>query len=180
MPTVRLVQYLTSTAVVLTLLATTPTAVAATPKPVASEAATQTTAPAADSWQPPLSTRGRYIVDAQGRRFRLKSANWDGSQGSWTGSGSDADPANHHTGQNSYGIPFGLDRAPLPELLADFHELGINSIRLPFSNEMIHATAPVGAVASTATNDGTAVSPPSGGPTTGSSWPAATSPTPAS
>lgn len=52
-------------------------------------------APAADaSWQPPLSTRGRYVVDAQGRRFRLKSANWDGAQGSWTGSGSVDDPAN--------------------------------------------------------------------------------------
>ncbi|CAM5709092.1 hypothetical protein SALBM311S_10006 [Streptomyces alboniger] len=127
MPTVRLVQYLTSVAAVLTLLTTTPTAVAASPKTVASEAPAQSNSPTVDSWQPPLSTRGRYIVDAQGRRFRLKSANWDGAQGSWTGSGSTADPAKHHAGQNSYGIPLGLDRTPLPELLADFHELGINS-----------------------------------------------------
>ncbi|MGW7049234.1 glycoside hydrolase family 5 protein [Streptomyces avermitilis] len=143
MPTIKLVKYLTAAVAILTLLTTAPTAVAATPEPVASEAPAQTTPPAADTWQPPLSTRGRYIVDAQGHRFRLKSANWDGAQGSWAGSGSTTDPANHHAGQNSYGIPLGLDRAPLTELLADFHELGINSIRLPFSNEMIHATTPV-------------------------------------
>ncbi|WP_416072090.1 cellulase family glycosylhydrolase [Streptomyces sp. ME18-1-4] len=85
-----------------------------------------------------------------GRRFRLKSANRDGAQGSWTGNGDAADPADHHAGQNSYGISLGLDRAPLPALLADFHALGINSVRLPFSNEMIHATAPVPDAAVTA------------------------------
>ncbi|MEV1065712.1 cellulase family glycosylhydrolase [Streptomyces sp. NPDC050263] len=149
MPTirfVRLVKYLTSTAVVLAFLTPAPTAVAAgTPVRAAPPAAAD-----AAAWQPPLSTRGRYIVDARGNRFRLKSANWDGAQGSWTGSGSTADPADHHAGQNSYGIPLGLDRAPLPQLLADFHALGVNSIRLPFSNEMIHATAPVPDAAVTA------------------------------
>ncbi|MFF5533009.1 glycoside hydrolase family 5 protein [Streptomyces cinerochromogenes] len=95
------------------------------------------------TWSAPLSTRGRYVVDAQGDRFRLKGANWDGAQGSWTGTGSAADPANHHAGQDSHGIPLGLDRAPLTQLLDDFHRLGINTIRLPFSGEMIHSTAPV-------------------------------------
>ncbi|MFJ7158701.1 glycoside hydrolase family 5 protein [Streptomyces sp. NPDC101118] len=94
-------------------------------------------------WRPPLSTRGRYIVDADGRRFRLRAANWDGAQGSWTGSGDIADPANHHAGQDAHGIPLGLDRVPVADLLADFHRLGLNSIRLPFSNEMVHTTAPV-------------------------------------
>ncbi|UXY31621.1 cellulase family glycosylhydrolase [Streptomyces sp. HUAS TT20] len=150
MPTFRLVQYLTGTATVLTLLATTPTAVAATPEPATSRTASQASVPAADTWQPPLSTRGRYIVDARGNRFRLRSANWDGAQGSWTGSGSVTDPADHHAGQNSYGIPLGLDRAPLSALLADFHTLGINSVRLPFSNEMIHSTTPVPDAAVTA------------------------------
>ncbi|MFG3019802.1 glycoside hydrolase family 5 protein [Streptomyces sp. NPDC048254] len=105
---------------------------------------------AAGTWQPPLSTQGRYIVDAAGNRFRLKAANWDGAQGSWTGSGSITDPVNHHAGQDSYGIPLGLDRATLPQLLSDFQALGINSIRLPFSNEMIHTTAPVPDAAVTA------------------------------
>lgn len=145
MQTFRLVKYLTSAAVILMLLAPAPTAAAAPPAAAArdSVAASEAVPPTAEDWQPPLSTRGRYIVDAQGRRFRLKSANWDGAQGSWSGSGSTADPANHHAGQNSSGIPLGLDRAPLSELLADFHRLGINSIRLPFSNEMIRTTTPV-------------------------------------
>ncbi|GGJ27242.1 hypothetical protein GCM10010121_043090 [Streptomyces brasiliensis] len=136
MPTIRLVTFLTRLGVAFALLSTAaPTAVAAT----VSEPTARTSA--ADAWQPPLSTRGRYIVDARGQRFRLKAANWDGAQGSWTGSGDVADPANHHAGQNSYGIPLGLDRAPLPQLLADFRQLGLNSIRLPFSDEMIHTTA---------------------------------------
>ncbi|MER5198506.1 glycoside hydrolase family 5 protein [Streptomyces sp. NPDC002755] len=148
MQTLRIVKYLTSTAVALALLTPAPTAAAAVPAAtqdaIAASAAAGAAPPAAaEDWQPPLSTRGRYIVDAQGRRFRLKSANWDGAQGSWSGSGSTADPANHHAGQNSSGIPLGLDRAPLADLLADFHRLGINSIRLPFSNEMIRTTAPV-------------------------------------
>ncbi|WP_328483928.1 glycoside hydrolase family 5 protein [Streptomyces sp. NBC_00377] len=149
MQTSRIVKYLTSAAVVLTLLTPAPTAVAAGPDTTApgTTASEAPAGPAAvqgtDTWQPPLSTRGRYIVDARGNRFRLKSANWDGAQGSWSGSGSTADPANHHAGQNSSGIPLGLDRAPLSALLADFHRLGINSIRLPFSNEMIRTTTPV-------------------------------------
>ncbi|MGW1163525.1 glycoside hydrolase family 5 protein [Streptomyces sp. NPDC002519] len=148
MPTIRLVQYLTGVAAVLLLLTTAPGAVAAAPE--SSPRTTVATVPAADTWQPPLSTRGRYIVDAAGNRFRLRSANWDGAQGSWTGSGSIDDPANHHAGQDSYGIPLGLDRVALPKLLADFHALGINSIRLPFSNEMIHTTTPVPDAAVTA------------------------------
>ncbi|KJY45191.1 glycoside hydrolase, partial [Streptomyces sp. NRRL S-444] len=106
-------------------------------------AAAAPAAPAGEAWTPPLSTRGRYIVDADGNRFRLRSGNWDGAQGSWSGSGDRNDPATHHSGQNSNGIPIGLDRVPLPALLADFRALGLNSIRLPFSNEMLRTTAPV-------------------------------------
>ncbi|MEU8773698.1 cellulase family glycosylhydrolase [Streptomyces sp. NPDC048606] len=98
---------------------------------------------AAPAWTPPLSTRGRYVVDARGERFRLRSGNWDGAQGSWNGSGDLAEPANHHSGQNANGIPLGLDRVPLPRLLADFRALGLNSVRLPFSNEMLRTTTPV-------------------------------------
>lgn len=147
MPT-RLVRYLTGAASALLLSTAAPGAIAAAP--ASSTPNVHSASPAAGTWQPPLSTRGRYIVDAAGNRFRLKSANWDGAQGSWTGSGSSANPANHHAGQDSYGIPLGLDRVPLPRLLADFHQLGINSIRLPFSNEMIHSTAAVPDAAVTA------------------------------
>jgi endoglucanase len=97
----------------------------------------------AASWTAPLSTRGRYVVDADGNRFKLKSGNWEGAQGRWEGSGDINDPANYRDGINSYNMPLGLDRASLPKLMADFHALGINSIRLPFSNAMLHMTDPV-------------------------------------
>ncbi|SCK06414.1 Aryl-phospho-beta-D-glucosidase BglC, GH1 family [Streptomyces sp. SceaMP-e96] len=120
-----------------------PGATAAPAQPEASAQGSSATGRAAEAWTAPLSTRGRYIVDADGRRFRLKSANWDGAQGSWNGSDDINDPAAHHSGQNSHGIPLGLDRASMAALLEDFRALGLNSIRLPFSNEMIHSTAPV-------------------------------------
>ncbi|MFJ9591109.1 glycoside hydrolase family 5 protein [Streptomyces acidicola] len=99
-------------------------------------------APATD-WTGPLSTRGRWIVDASGDRFKLRSGNWHGASGTWNGSGNTADDANHHAGENSGRIPLGLDRAPMAEIIAGFREIGINSVRLPFSNEMIHDTVPV-------------------------------------
>ncbi|WP_406292885.1 hypothetical protein [Embleya sp. NBC_00888] len=71
-----------------------PVNAAATPSQRATGAASAAVPPA-DTWQGPLSTRGRYIVDADGNRFKLKSANWHGAQGSWTGSGDVNDPANH-------------------------------------------------------------------------------------
>ncbi|MBM7479779.1 glycoside hydrolase family 5 protein [Oerskovia jenensis] len=101
------------------------------------------------SWDAPLSTRGRYVVDADGDRFKLKSANWDGAQGHWNGSGDRNDPANHNSGI-SYDIPMGLDRVPMATLMSDFHGLGLNSIRLSYSNEMLGMTAPVPDVAVTA------------------------------
>ncbi|MFI1766565.1 glycoside hydrolase family 5 protein [Streptomyces sp. NPDC020800] len=134
---------LTGTAVGLLLLTAQTTPALAAPPPASRAARATDPAPAPDTWTAPLSTQGRYIVDAHGDRFRLKAANWDGAQGSWTGSGSITDPADHHAGQDSYGIPLGLDRVPLDRLLSDFRQLGINTVRLPFSNEMIHSTTPV-------------------------------------
>jgi endoglucanase len=98
---------------------------------------------ATTSWAPPLHTEGRYIVDANGKRFKLKSGNWHGGSGTWTGSGDPNDPADNHAGEVSDQMPLGLDRAPIATILASFLELGINSIRLQFSNEMIHDTRPV-------------------------------------
>ncbi|WP_091295677.1 glycoside hydrolase family 5 protein [Amycolatopsis xylanica] len=95
------------------------------------------------SWTGPLSTRGRYIVDATGARFKLKAGNWHGASGTWTGSGSATDPANHHAGEIAYETPLGLDRASIDTIIDGFAELGLNSVRLPFSNQMIHDSAPV-------------------------------------
>jgi len=97
----------------------------------------------AASWAGPLHTEGRYVVDVRGNRFKLKSGNWHGASGTWSGSGDIAAAANHHAGEKSEQIPLALDRAPLREILASFHELGINSIRLPFSNAMLRDQRPV-------------------------------------
>ncbi|MER7713779.1 cellulase family glycosylhydrolase [Streptomyces werraensis] len=112
--------------------------------------ATEEVAAAPADWTPPLSTRGRWIVDANGDRFKLRSGNWHGASGTWNGKGSADDDANHHAGENAHRIPLGLDRAPMAEIVASFREIGINSVRLPFSNEMIHDTRPVTAGAVTA------------------------------
>ncbi|MGW9401820.1 glycoside hydrolase family 5 protein [Streptomyces sp. NPDC055642] len=107
------------------------------------ETAPGTEVAAADDWTAPLSTRGRWIVDADGDRFRLRSGNWHGASGTWNGTGSVDEDAGHHAGENSHRIPLGLDRAPMTEIIAGFQEIGINSVRLPFSNEMIHDTRSV-------------------------------------
>ncbi|MDQ7906238.1 cellulase family glycosylhydrolase [Phytohabitans sp. ZYX-F-186] len=107
------------------------------------EAAVGERGTAAAAWVPPLSTRGRYIVDANGDRFKLRSGNWHGASGTWTGSGDPEQDANHHAGENSGRVPLGLDRAPIAEIVAGFREIGLNSVRLPFSNEMIRDTRPV-------------------------------------
>ncbi|MGW5420035.1 glycoside hydrolase family 5 protein [Streptomyces sp. NPDC003943] len=130
------------------LLGTVPgsVAVAVTTGPATAEAGssgTLTGPQLAASWTGPLSTRGRYIVDANGDRFKLKASNWAGAQGTWQGSGDVNDVANHQARQKSDNIPLGLDRTPIGQIMADFHAVGINSVRLPFANAMVHDTTPV-------------------------------------
>ncbi|MFF0296207.1 glycoside hydrolase family 5 protein [Kitasatospora sp. NPDC004614] len=122
----------------------TPTASAASAADIPTVAAPVLTGPQlAASWAGPLSTRGRYVVDANGDRFKLKSGNWAGAQGTWQGSGDVRDPANHQARQMSNNIPLGLDRTPIARILADFHTMGLNSIRLPFANALVHDTTAV-------------------------------------
>ncbi|KFK91286.1 glycoside hydrolase [Streptomyces sp. JS01] len=126
------------------LLSPTPaTAQPERPAPTAPAPAAAAQPAASPDWTPPLSTRGRYVVDAEGRRFKLKSGNWHGSSGTWNGSGPEDDPANNHAGEVGHRAPLGLDRKPMGEIIADFGELGLNSVRLPFSNQMIDDTRPV-------------------------------------
>ncbi|WP_305852867.1 glycoside hydrolase family 5 protein [Kitasatospora sp. RG8] len=145
-PTVRssFARTLPAAAVAVALaLGGTPAAAAAPPTTAPTTASAMTGAQLAASWTGPLSTRGRYIVDANGDRFKLKAGNWAGAQGTWEGSGDVNDPAHNQAGQVSHNIPLGLDRTPIAQILADFHGLGLNSMRLPFANAMIHDTSTV-------------------------------------
>ncbi|KAL2165513.1 hypothetical protein VTH06DRAFT_813, partial [Thermothelomyces fergusii] len=70
----------------------------------------------------PLHTRGRDVVDAHGRRFRLASVNWYGAS-------------------DELMVPGGLDVRHRREIARTVRRLGFNSVRLPYSDEMV-ATNP--------------------------------------
>jgi aryl-phospho-beta-D-glucosidase BglC (GH1 family) len=72
----------------------------------------------------PLSTKGRFIVDANGNRVRLAGVNWYGAS-------------------EDLGVPAGLDRVDLQALAQLIAAQGFNSVRLPFSVWMIEQTAKV-------------------------------------
>ncbi|HMD25183.1 MAG TPA: hypothetical protein VKH61_13865, partial [Streptosporangiaceae bacterium] len=72
----------------------------------------------------PLSTSGRFIVDAHGKRVRLAGVNWYGAS-------------------EDMGVPVGLDcndRNAIAELIA---QQGFNCVRFPFSLWMTEQTLPV-------------------------------------
>ncbi|KAI0818027.1 endoglucanase E1 [Xylaria sp. FL0064] len=66
----------------------------------------------------PLRTKGRDIVDTTGRRFKLASVNWYG-------------------GSDELFIPGGLDIQHRSVIAASVRRLGFNSVRLPYSDEMV-------------------------------------------
>jgi endoglucanase len=69
-------------------------------------------------FQPPLRTTGRYIVDATGRRFKLLTVNWYG-------------------GSDELFVPGGLEVRPRTDIAHLIRSLGFNSVRLPYSDEMV-------------------------------------------
>lgn len=66
----------------------------------------------------PLRTEGRWIVDAAGERFKLAGVNWYGAE------------------EEDF-VVAGLDQRPLADIAALIRELGFNSVRLPWSNELV-------------------------------------------
>jgi endoglucanase len=72
----------------------------------------------------PLSTCGRWIVDKNLKRVKLAGVNWYG-----------ANDVNYVVG--------GLDVAPLAQIVNTIRDLGFNTVRLPFSNEMLYVTSNV-------------------------------------
>jgi endoglucanase len=79
----------------------------------------------------PLHTSGRFIVDRLNRRFKLNSVNWYGSEG------------------DDY-VVGGLQLEPLEAIVRRIRCMGFNSVRLPWSNEMVESNPVVGDYALTA------------------------------
>lgn len=67
---------------------------------------------------PPLHTDGYQIVDVAGHPVRLTSVNWYGFD------------------QKEY-VVGGLDHAPLKVIIEQIHQIGVNSVRLPWANETL-------------------------------------------
>jgi aryl-phospho-beta-D-glucosidase BglC (GH1 family) len=70
------------------------------------------------SYTLPLRAHGRDVVDQQGRRFRLASVNWYGAS-------------------DELLIPGGLDVRHRDEIARVVRQMGFNSVRLPYSDEMV-------------------------------------------
>ncbi|KAL1984152.1 hypothetical protein VTN96DRAFT_9457 [Rasamsonia emersonii] len=82
------------------------------------EAGSSSSSSASYNYTLPFHTRGRYILDAQNQRVKLASINWYG--------GSDEDF-----------VPSGLDVQHRDRIAALIRDLGFNSVRLPYSDEMV-------------------------------------------
>ncbi|KAF7165376.1 hypothetical protein CNMCM6106_001566 [Aspergillus hiratsukae] len=74
--------------------------------------------PADPGWAPPLHTEGRLIVDTHGRRVKLASINWYGAS-------------------DERFVPGGLEVRHRDEIATVIRQLGFNSVRLPYSDEMV-------------------------------------------
>ena len=71
-------------------------------------------------FHPPIHTEGRYIVDQRGKRFKLASVNWYGAS-------------------DMLFIPGGLDVQHRDAIAKTIRRLGFNSVRLPYSDEMVRS-----------------------------------------
>jgi endoglucanase len=66
----------------------------------------------------PLHTSSRWILDANGKRFKLASVNWYGAE------------------ERDF-VVAGLDKRDVRAVARSIHDLGYDSVRLPFSNELV-------------------------------------------
>ncbi|CZT18936.1 related to endo-beta-1,4-glucanase [Ramularia collo-cygni] len=67
---------------------------------------------------PPLRTSGRYIVDNDGQRVKLASINWYGAS-------------------DIFHVAGGLDIRHRDEIAATIRSMGFNSVRFPYSDQMV-------------------------------------------
>jgi endoglucanase len=74
----------------------------------------------------PFHTQGRWILDANDERIKLASVNWYGAE-------------------SKDFVVAGLDKAPLATIASQIRAAGFNSVRLPWSNELVETNPPVAA-----------------------------------
>jgi aryl-phospho-beta-D-glucosidase BglC (GH1 family) len=81
----------------------------------------------------PFSTKGSRIVDQSGSDFIIKGVNWWGINGSHIPYSQD-----QSKGTNTHAMPFGIHVQDIDTIISAIKNAGFNTIRLPFSNEMLH------------------------------------------
>ena len=102
--------------ILLTAFRTLPPAIAKYPYAVKAPMGEITRADA--DFAPPLQTAGRHIVDANGKRFKLASVNWYGAS-------------------DIFFVPMGLDIVHRSEIAKTIKKMGFNSVRFPYSDQMV-------------------------------------------
>jgi endoglucanase len=85
----------------------------------------------------PLLTASGRIVDANGDDFILKGVNWWGANGSQYPYSAD-----HSKGTDTHAMPFGIHVQHIDTIVRAIKNAGFNTVRLPFSNEMLHDKTP--------------------------------------
>jgi hypothetical protein len=82
---------------------------------------------------PPLSTIGNRIIDSENNLFIFKGVNWWGANGSKY-----PFKDKHKDDINTHEMPFGLHVQTIEKIANAIKAFGFNTVRLPFSNEMLH------------------------------------------
>jgi endoglucanase len=98
----------------------TPVPPKATPKPTDTPRPTPTPIPVGSG---PLSAQGAQLIDAAGRQVRLTGVNWSGMETSGL-------------------APAGLNTRNLEDMLDQIPAAGFNTLRLPFSNQLLDSANP--------------------------------------
>jgi endoglucanase len=84
--------------------------------------------------KPPFKTLQGQIVDAKGEVFIMRGVNW------WGANGSQYPYGQGHKGIDTHAMPFGLHVQHLDSICLAIKNAGFNTVRLPFSNQMLHDT----------------------------------------
>jgi aryl-phospho-beta-D-glucosidase BglC (GH1 family) len=82
--------------------------------------------------QAPFHTEAGEIKDASNRIFSMKAVNW------WGANGSQYPYSKDHKGSDTHAMPFGIQVQKIEQIATAIKAAGFNTVRLPFSNQMLH------------------------------------------